>query len=54
MNYSCIFAKDIFEYYQQKVIMAYFDANLVYNAIYDRYWLTNNFPSTIIKQLMTL
>ena len=32
MNYSYIFAKDIFEYNQRKGKMEYFDANLVYNT----------------------
>lgn len=39
MNYSYIFAKDIFEYNQRKGKMEYFDVNLVYNTIYDRHLL---------------
>lgn len=50
VNYSYIFAKDIFEYNQRKGKMEYFDANLVYNTIYDRHLLlTDNFPHTMIK-----
>lgn len=37
MNYSYIFTKDIFEYNERKGKMEYFDANLVYNTIYDRH-----------------
>ena len=52
MNYSYIFAKDIFEYNQRKGKMEYFDANLVYNTIYDRHLLlTDNFPHTMIKTI---
>lgn len=52
MNYSYIFAKDIFEYNQRKGKKKYFDANLVYNTIYDRrLLLTDNFPHTMIKTI---
>lgn len=52
MNYSYIFAKDIFEYNHRKGKMEYFDANLVYNTIYDRHLLlTDNFPHTMIKTI---
>lgn len=52
MNYSYIFAKDIFKYNQRKVKMEYFDANLVYNTIYNRHLLlTDNFPHTMIKTI---
>ena len=52
MNYSYIFAKDIFEYNQRKGKMKYFVANLVYNTIYDRHLLfTDNFPHTMIKTI---
>lgn len=52
MNYSYIFAKDIFEYNQRKGKMEYFDANLVYNTIYDRHLLlTDNFHHTMIKTI---
>lgn len=47
VNYSYIF-----EYNRRKGKMEYFDANLVYNAIYDRHLLlTDNFPHTMIKTI---
>ena len=52
MNYSYIFAKDIFEYNQQKGKMEYFDASLEYNTIYDRHLLlTDNFSYTMIETI---
>ena len=52
MNYSYIFAKDIFEYNQRKGKMEYFDVSLVYNTIYDRHLLlTDNFSYTMIETI---